>query len=141
MTTDVPLRGGADEELVSAVATIVADAEADALDLPTRSELGDARRRLAGPLRLAFAGRVKAGKSTLLNALVGEELAPTDASECTRVVTWYVGGHAARVTVVRRDGRREQRPFSRERGALEVDLPGPVDDVDHLEVSWPSSRL
>ena len=45
------------------------------------------------PLRLAIAGKVKAGKSTLLNALVGEEIAPTDAGECTKVVTWYQDGH------------------------------------------------
>ena len=45
--------------------------------------------RLQGPIRLAIAGKVKAGKSTLLNALIGEELAPTDAGECTRIVTWY----------------------------------------------------
>ena len=32
--------------------------------------------RLDEPLRVAIAGKVKAGKSTLLNALVGEELAP-----------------------------------------------------------------
>src|SRR5436190_1709217 len=37
------------------------------------------RARLDEPLRVAIAGKVKAGKSTLLNALVGEELAPTDA--------------------------------------------------------------
>ena len=45
--------------------------------------------RFDEPLRVAIAGKVKAGKSTLLNALVGEEIAPTDAGECTRVVTWY----------------------------------------------------
>ena len=32
--------------------------------------------RLDGPLRVAIAGKVKAGKSTLLNALVGEKVAP-----------------------------------------------------------------
>ncbi|MDN5750703.1 MAG: dynamin family protein, partial [Pseudonocardia sp.] len=38
--------------------------------------------RLDEPLRVAIAGKVKAGKSTLLNALVGEQVAPTDAGEC-----------------------------------------------------------
>ena len=32
--------------------------------------------RFDEPLRVAIAGKVKAGKSTLLNALVGEEIAP-----------------------------------------------------------------
>ena len=41
------------------------------------------------PARIAVAGMVNAGKSTLLNALVGERVAPTDAGECTRIPTWY----------------------------------------------------
>ena len=56
------------------------------------------RDRLDEPLRVAVAGRVKSGKSTLLNALVGERLAPTDAGECTRIVTWYRDGHTYQVT-------------------------------------------
>ena len=41
---------------------------------------------LGEPRRLAIAGRVKAGKSTLVNALVGRMVAPTRAGECTKVV-------------------------------------------------------
>ena len=55
--------------------------------------------RLDEPLRVAIAGKVKAGKSTLLNALVGEELAPTGAGECTRIVTWYRDGITYRATL------------------------------------------
>jgi hypothetical protein len=130
-----------DDPLTAAVRELVGAARDRALDPNSRDQLADAVERLSGPLRLAIAGRVKAGKSTLLNALVGEELAPTDAGECTKLVTWYIGGHAAKVTAVHKDGRREQRPFSREGGALEVDLGGPAERFDHLEVSWPSSRL
>ncbi|NLH68587.1 MAG: GTP-binding protein, partial [Brooklawnia sp.] len=54
-----------------------ADAQASAL-------LVDLENRLQEPLRVAIAGIVKAGKSTLLNALLGEQIAPTDAGECTR---------------------------------------------------------
>ncbi|SUA48521.1 Predicted GTPase [Nocardia africana] len=54
--------------------------------------LGDCARRLDQPLRVALAGQLKAGKSTLLNALVGQDIAPTDATECTRMVTWYRHG-------------------------------------------------
>ena len=45
------------------------------------AELNAIRARLDEPLRVAIAGKVKAGKSTLLNALVGELLAPTDTGE------------------------------------------------------------
>ena len=54
--------------------------------------------RLDEPLRVAVAGRVKAGKSTVINALVGERLAPTDAGECTKIVTWYRYGIGYDVT-------------------------------------------
>ncbi len=98
--------------------------------------------RLDEPLRVAFAGRVKAGKSTLLNALVGEELAPTDAGECTRIVTWYRDGHTSRVTLHQRNGAERQTTFSRDDGALTVDLgAGPVDDIERIDVQWPSKRL
>jgi hypothetical protein len=84
---------------------------------------------------------VKAGKSTLLNAMVGEELAPTDAGECTKVVTWYRDGPAYRVMMHLTDGGAEPRPFDRVAGALRVSLDRPADDVDHLMVEVPSRRL
>lgn len=98
--------------------------------------------RLDEPLRVAIAGRVKSGKSTLLNALVGERLAPTDAGECTRIVTWYEDGHSYQVMVHPRDGEPWQARFDREDGAIEVDLGGlSPDDVDQLVVTWPSQQL
>src|SRR5512134_813961 len=100
------------------------------------------RRRLQGPLRVAIAGRVKAGKSTLLNALVGERLAPTDAGECTRIVTWYQDGHTYRVDVYPRDRPPRQARFTRDEGVLEIDLSGdPPESIDQLVVTWPSRAL
>lgn len=105
-------------------------------------ELQALRDRLDGPLRLAIAGRVKAGKSTLLNALVGENLAPTDAGECTRVVTWYSHGPAPRVVLHPVAGQPVDRPFRRDDGALSIDLGGVApEQIDHLDVRWPTSRL
>jgi hypothetical protein len=100
------------------------------------------RSRLDEPLRVAIAGRVKSGKSTLLNALIGERLAPTDAGECTRIVTWYRDGHTYQVVVHPKAGGPRQARFTREDGAIEVDLGGlSPDDVEELEVIWPSQAL
>jgi hypothetical protein len=107
-----------------------------------RPALEAAERRIGEPLRVAIAGRVKAGKSTLLNALVGEELAPTDASECTRIVTWYKHGLTYEVLAHLQSGGTTGVPFERVDRAVAVQL-GDLDsaDVDSLEVRWPSGRL
>lgn len=100
-----------------------------------------ARADIDGPLKVAIAGRAKAGKSTLVNALVGDQIAPTDAGECTRIVTWFRDGVTYRVDAVQ---GRQHVPlvFSREDGMLEIDLgslaPG---EIDRLEVDWPTAAL
>jgi hypothetical protein len=95
--------------------------------------------RLDAPLRVAIAGRVKAGKSTLLNALVGDSLAPTDAGECTRVVTWYQDGRSPRVVLHPVAGNPVSLPVVRRDGALSMDLGGAA--VSRLVVDWPSQSL
>ena len=99
------------------------------------AQLDDLERRLAEPLRLAIAGIVKAGKSTLLNAIVGERVAATDAGECTRLVTWYRHATTRSVSVVARDGTSTRLPIHRAAaGHFAFDLNLPVDDVDRVEV-------
>ena len=106
------------------------------------ARLATVRSRLDEPLRVAIAGRVKSGKSTLLNALVGERLAPTDAGECTRIITWYLDGHTYQVMAHPTNGAPRQLQFTREAGAIDVDLGGlSPDDVAQLIVSWPSQAL
>lgn len=98
--------------------------------------------RFDEPLRVAIAGKVKAGKSTLLNALVGEEIAPTDAGECTRVVTWYQDGPTPKVLLHPRGGQPHPLTIARRDGALAFDLGGtPPEKVDRLTVDWPSQSL
>ena len=105
-------------------------------------QLVDARDRLTGPLRLAIAGKVKAGKSTLLNALLGEELAPTDAGECTKIVTWYHAATSPQVDGPPADGeRRRPSVIPGRRRAGRRPRRAAADDVDRLEVCWPTSRL
>ncbi|MFV1989835.1 MAG: dynamin family protein [Acidimicrobiales bacterium] len=104
--------------------------------------LGEVQARIDEPLRVAIAGKVKAGKSTLLNALVGEELAPTDAGECTKIVTWYRDGLTYRVLLHPAQGDPIQLPFDREDGALEIDLKGyQASQIERLVVDWPSASL
>jgi hypothetical protein len=111
------------------------------LDPDTRARVLATRERLDGPLRVALAGRVKAGKSTLLNALVGERLAPTDAGECTRIVSWYREGLGYGVSAELLDGEQRQVEFRRN-GELHVEL-GELtpESVRRLVVDWPSDRL
>lgn len=98
--------------------------------------------RLDAPLRVAIVGRVKAGKSTLLNALVGERLAPTDAGECTRIVTWYRHGLGYEVRASLRDGDVRELAFRRDDGALRIDLGDAApDSIERLDVGWPSQKL
>ncbi len=108
----------------------------------TVARLQAQRRRLDEPLRVALAGRVKAGKSTLLNALVGERLAPTDAGECTRVVTWFRNGPTPQAVLHRTGGGRQSLPVRRVGGGLQLELAGtPPEEVTRLVVDWPSSGL
>jgi predicted GTPase len=128
---------------------LVADVRAIA-DLAGRAATGTqqaaavevVRRRLDEPLRVALAGRVKAGKSTLLNALVGERLAATDAGECTRIVTWYRHGLGYEVHADLRPDGRAELDFRRQDGELLIDLGGrDLDDIERIEVGWPSAKL
>lgn len=82
--------------------------------------------RFGEPVRVAVAGAPRTGKSTVVNAVIGEEFAPTGT------FTWYRDGARARalvgpheVPVVRRDGRAF------------ID----VHDVDRVTVEWPSRSL
>jgi GTPase SAR1 family protein len=100
------------------------------------------RDRLDEPLRVAIAGMVKAGKSTLLNAIIGEEVAPTDAGECTRVIIWYRHGATPRITMQLRDGASRSLPIRRIDGRLQIELgPNVPDEIERIDVEWPSSRL
>ncbi|SHE59934.1 dynamin family protein [Streptoalloteichus hindustanus] len=89
-------------------------------------------RRLSAPLQVAVAGRIKSGKSTLVNALIGRRVAPTDVGECTRLVTRFQYGTVDRVEVVFTDGRKQVLPFDAH-GMIPADLGVAVDEVSHLE--------
>ena len=78
-----------------------------------------------------------------LLARTTRSVAPTDAGECTRIVTWYVDGTGYRVTLHPRDGGPpRQVPFTRDDGAVACDLGASTpDDVERLVIEWPSAPL
>jgi replication fork clamp-binding protein CrfC len=110
------------------------------------AELDRIERRLNEPMRIALAGTLKAGKSTLVNALVGEDIAPTDATEATRIVTRFRHGPSPKVTANHRDGRRSNVPIARTGGdqqrSLTFSFTGlDPEDVEDLDVEWPAAEL
>ncbi|MFC0678271.1 dynamin family protein [Lysobacter korlensis] len=125
------------------VADLVEQAkEVYADDAEARAALASYARRLDEPLRVAIAGMVKAGKSTLLNAIIGEEIAPTDTGECTRVVTWYRYADTPRVTLRSVAGESRLLPIRRVDGRLALDLDGTrAEEVSRLVVDWPAKSL
>ncbi|RZU54147.1 dynamin family protein [Krasilnikovia cinnamomea] len=97
------------------------------------------RAGLSEPLRLAVVGRVKAGKSTLVNALVKRRIAPTAVGECTRTVTWYRYGAPERAEVELRDGSRRDLPWRG--GRLPDSLGVPAEQVARVVVYLQAAAL
>jgi hypothetical protein len=72
---------------------------------PARDAVVAIRDRLAESTpRIAVGGKLKAGKSTLVNALLGQRLAATNGTETTMVVAWYRHHHQNRILVRPYDG-------------------------------------
>ena len=126
-------------ELIKHVADVVTRAEELAPEA-VGARLRALQVRLLEPVRIAVVGRVKAGKSTLVNALLGVPVAPTDVSECTRVVTWFRYGRPERLVVALKSGRELEAQLTPE-GTLPAELPAPVEEIASLEVYLANEAL
>ncbi|WP_018162587.1 GTPase [Smaragdicoccus niigatensis] len=100
--------------------------------------IAEFQRILEAPVRAALVGRVNSGKSTLVNALVGQSVAPTNATECTRVATIYRNGMPARAVVAGTDGAQATIPIG---DRLPDNLGRPVDKISHIDVFLPNAAL
>ncbi|MEV6619448.1 dynamin family protein [Amycolatopsis sp. NPDC051106] len=98
----------------------------------TAAGFAEVLRRLGAPLQVAVAGRIKSGKSTLVNALIGRRVAPTDIGECTRLVTRFQYGTVDRVEIVFTDGRKQVLPFASD-GMIPAELGVDITTVSHIE--------
>ena len=103
-------------------------------------ELSEIRSRLSAPLRVALMGRVSSGKSTLLNALLGQIVAPTDAGECTEVATSFEYGFPERVEIRLVNGTIKEIQLDAQ-GRLPERLPFPKNEVQDVRVCLANETL
>jgi hypothetical protein len=125
------------DHAVLASVTALLDDTASSIGDPN-GELARLRASLSQPLTMAVAGHTSAGKSTLVNALIGHQIAPTAATECTRVITWYRFG-PEHPQILCKDGSRQPLWFTdeaRRHGLRQLpeQLPVPEESVDRLDV-------
>lgn len=105
-----------------------------------------------GVFRLLVLGDMKRGKSTFLNALIGENLLPSDVNPCTAVLTLLRYGPEKKVTVYFKDGKDPKKldfkSFKQdytidpaEAKRLEQEQKQAFPDVDYAIVEYPLPLL
>jgi len=105
-----------------------------------------------GVFRLLVLGDMKRGKSTFLNALIGERLLPSDVNPCTAVLTVLRYGAEKKVTVYFHNGKKPQeldfQTFKHkytidpaEAKKLEQEKQQAFPDVDYAVVEYPLPLL
>jgi GTPase SAR1 family protein len=105
-----------------------------------------------GVFRLIVLGDMKRGKSTFLNALIGENLLPSDVNPCTALLTILRYGPEKQVTVYFNDGKApEGLGFDQfktrytidpaEAKSLEQKHQSAFPDVSHAVVEYPLALL
>ncbi|MCL1471913.1 dynamin family protein [Argonema antarcticum] len=105
-----------------------------------------------GVFRLMVLGDMKRGKSTFLNALIGENLLPSDVNPCTALLTVLRYGLEKKVTVHFKDGKSPKqldfKSFKQdytidpaEAKRLEQEKKQAFPDVDYAVVEYPLPLL
>jgi replication fork clamp-binding protein CrfC len=97
------------QKLVEALEKSESESEKNSGRLGLERELEDAatasKNLSQGVFRLLVLGDMKRGKSTFLNALIGENLLPSDVNPCTALLTVLRYGSEKKVTVYFNDGK------------------------------------
>lgn len=98
--------------------------------------------RLAGPLAVAVVGAPKSGKSTLVSAFVGEDVAPVELADGSQVPTWYQDGPQPRAVLYGPGGPPSEVPVARRDRRLDIDLrQWRSQHVDRIVIDWPGRNL
>ncbi|WP_444947528.1 hypothetical protein [Micromonospora ureilytica] len=95
--------------------------------------------RLEQPLRIAVVGPWRSGKSTVLNALMGEEVAPVERAD--GAFTWYEDGAAPHATAYPVGQPPQELAVVKSATGLRVDLGWGAGDVRDIVVRWPTRAL
>lgn len=129
----------AEVDLAGAIDAVARFAERQSLDAVTRAARA-LRDELDRPLLLAVLGEFNAGKSTLINAIIGAEVAPMGIVPTTATLNVLRGGAARRVRLVRVDGSTREGDYDGLRDLL-ADAAAADESVDHVEIVLPSEHL
>ncbi len=110
-------------------------------DLQTASE-----RLRHGVFRIMVLGDMKRGKSTFLNALLGQPLLPSNVNPCTALLTILRYGDSPQVTVHFTDGTAQQLDMDTFTQRYTIDptetrQASPFDHVSHAVIAYPLPLL
>ena len=94
-------------------------------------------RAMQSPLSVAIVGEFNAGKSTLINALLGEEVLPTGILPTTAHTGMIQYGPRRTARVIGTDGQVEELDFKAAKSRMKQDAQG----IHHLEYTYPHPQL
>ena len=106
--------------------------------------LQQCQQRLKQPMRVAIVGLIKAGKSTLMNALLEEKVVATGSVEATFNVNWLKYGETPRLTVHFKDGRSPEAKSFEELKTLTLRPEQHQEyllSIKYIEVAYPNLIL
>ncbi|MGP1561681.1 MAG: dynamin family protein [Helicobacteraceae bacterium] len=110
-----------------------------AADLLSAEKIASIKARINAPLTIAVSGQFSSGKSTLLNALLGQEILPSGITPVTSKINYIVFDKTPFLEVVQNSGRALALPLE----ALKdfTDQRRAQNSAAHLVVHYPSAVL